>query len=630
MAKKFEKKLLSSAMAVALVAGFGYAGSANAIHLAEDGIGQVLMSPLYLAEYGYNTKVAIVNTRNDVAVKVRVALRSHVNSIEFDFLCYMTPSDVCRFEIVRGADGQAYLESSDDSLLADEPTDSPTYNPIFASQCATQAGTYCKDGKLRVKAYDYHLPDNTGGKVYAPNPDPKHMPNIGADAHTSNPDSNEIGHLEVVGAWGAMGTVIYRPGASITIKEGMSKAELYKIFGPIVPEAAGGNGVAQNRARLAGYAVGQNEAAAGYAVGRLVAGVCTVTPDILDASEVGAGDVAADFHGAPCINTDGSALTDTNGSRIRSTDSSWIRLTGTVEMESYASGDRMGLRMAPLAGDVWDELTPAAHVPSYGLYSYSNSADAGAFEYAFDGRVVSDPSYDVSTTVVMNLGENMGRVRAGFGAVAASYDNIVEIENALAATNLRSTYENDGTNMTNLVVTFPTKYRHLTKEAYGDPTNHRILVRQDGSDAGDVCASEMTAPALDDGELHADARLFDGRYYYPPFRAESSGAIQYSMTVWNDQEVRDSSATSFPIFSGRSCVPGVDGACTTQTITDEVNYMWINWPTRAGFTSGWFNLGLAATQGCQYAGAPVLAYSHKTQNKAGNFANSWLVPLSKD
>lgn len=625
MAKKFEKKLLSSAMAVALAAGLGYAGSASAIHLAEDGIGQVLMSPLYLAEYGYNTKVAIVNTRSDVAVKVRVALRSHVNSIEFDFLCYMTPSDVCRFEIVRGADGQAYLQSTDDSLLADEPTDSPTYTPVFASQCATTAATYCKDGKLYVKAYDYHLPTNTGGKVYAPNPDPKHIPNIGADAHTSNPDSNEIGHLEVIGAWGAMGTITWRPGATITIKEGMSKQDLYKIFGPIVPETAGGNGVAQSRARLASYAVTQNEAAAGYAVGRLVGGACTVTPDILDSSDVAdGGDVAVWYQGAPCINTDGSALTDLNGSRIRSTDPSWIALTGTVEMESAASGDRMGLRMAPLNGDVWDNLTPATHVPAYGLYSYSNSADAGNFQYAFDGRVISDPSYDVSTSVVMNLGENMGRVRAGFGAVAASYDNIIEIENALTATNLRTTYENDGTNMTNVIVTFPTKYRHLTKEAYGDPANNRILVRANGSDLGDVCASEMTAPALDDGELNGDVRLFDGRYYYPPFRAESSGSIQYGLTTWNDQEVRDTSTTSFPIFSGHTSIQ------TVKTITDEVNYMFMNWPTKAGFNSGWFNLNLIPTQGCQYAGAPVLAYAHKTQVKNGNFSNSWLVPMSKD
>jgi hypothetical protein len=87
MAKTFEKKLLSSAMAVALASGLGFSGSASAIHLAEDGVGQVLLAPYYTVLNGYSTEVTIVNTRTDVAVKAKVVLRSRAQSTEvLDFI----------------------------------------------------------------------------------------------------------------------------------------------------------------------------------------------------------------------------------------------------------------------------------------------------------------------------------------------------------------------------------------------------------------------------------------------------------------------------------------------------------------------------------------------------------------
>jgi hypothetical protein len=102
MKNLMKKKLLPSAVSVVLAAGIGFSGGAQAIHLAEDGIGQVLLAPMFLADGGYKTKVAIVNTSPTHAVKAKVVFRSAVASIElFDFLCYLTPSDVCRFEKTR-------------------------------------------------------------------------------------------------------------------------------------------------------------------------------------------------------------------------------------------------------------------------------------------------------------------------------------------------------------------------------------------------------------------------------------------------------------------------------------------------------------------------------------------------
>jgi len=625
-----------------------------------------------LADYGYNTKVAIVNTRSDVAVKTRVSFRSHVNSIEFDFICYMTPSDVCRFEIERGADGQAYLVSTDDSLLADVPTNATNYVPIFASQCASKnalaeyiyspANSLCKDGRLVQKVYDELLPVNKGGVKGTG--DLKHNPDVySADMHPSNPDSNEIGHIEVIGMWGAKGDIIYNDDLNfVTVKEGMPKPELFKIFGNVQPLRAGQLGSLQNRARLAGYngANGQNAGANGvvvfaandglqdeaqaFADGRRVA-TCQRNPQNILTAVGGTADINAfdvskvKYYGNPCLNTiAGDVLTDANGSRIRSTDPTWVQLFGTVEMANTATNDRMGLQMAALTGDIWDNLMPANHAPAYGMYSYQPSTTAAnvgnlvaaPFQYAFDGRVISSPTYDTDVFSMMYLGRSAGGSRAGIGQVN-TYDNIVELENALAATNFNGLYENDGVRKTNVVITFPTKYRHRTLTTLESPANDPVVRAVDPNDdinaawPADVCASEHIAPTLDNGEANASRFTFDGHVYYPPFRMERSGSIQYGLGVWDDQERPSTKTSALPVFSGNP------GSSSISTVTDEVNYMWINWPTTAGFHSGWFNMSLTAQPGCQYIGVPALAFAHKTQvDVNGNFVNSWLAPLVRD
>jgi len=666
MSSSLKKKLLPAAMAVAMASGALISSNANAIHVNEKGIGQVLMSPLYLAEFGYNSKVTIVNTRSDVAVKTRVVLRSHVNSIEFDFVCYMTPSDVCRFEIVRGDDGQAYIKSDDDSILADEPTNANNYQPIFASQCATENGAYCKDGFFYFKVLDDRLPTNTAGVITnAPVAE-----NFVADAHPSNPDSNEIGHLDIIGIWAAKGSIRYNSitdaqvvasqnGASplrnrVLIEEGMSKVDLYKIMGPVVPDTATGQGVRQNRDRLSGYDLPiQDETLSGFAVGRLSAiGECQEDPILTSDLLLGSSIVNAANYGEPCI-ADNTPLSDSepgsgtfgaNGSKIRSTDPRWVRLMASVEMESTVTGDRMGLQMTALDGDVWDNLMPSDHLPAYGMFSHQPSIAQGAiavgpFGYAFDGRVISNPRYELDTSNTMLLGVNFGGSRTGIGATSTTYDNIVEIENALASSKMATSYENDGKNLTNLIVTFPTKYRHMSEHAYFSDTTRNLICDKNGDgkadaicidnsasildlyDHGDVCASELTAPG---GNSNGNATLYDGRFYYPPFRAEESGSVVFGLSSLDNQEHRVSQGTTaFPIFSGFGSGP----QSQAQTITDEVNYMWINWP----FASGWSTLTMTPVLGCQYSGVPVLAYAHKTQRDAeGNFINSWLSPLSKD
>lgn len=185
----FKKKVLSSIMAVALASGIGMSQTASAVHVAEDGIGQVLLAPYYNVLNGWRTKVTIVNTRNDVAVKAKIVLRSRAQSTEvLDFICYLTPADVCRFDIVN-KNGQAYMESSDDSIRA-------SFSPAsFASQTAVSQQLF-DTRMLSIDSNDY----------------------------------NEEGHIEVIGVYGVPAGNVVTPSGVVAVKQGMSKFDLIKIF----------------------------------------------------------------------------------------------------------------------------------------------------------------------------------------------------------------------------------------------------------------------------------------------------------------------------------------------------------------------------------------------------------------
>lgn len=472
----FKKKVLSSIMAVALASGLTQ--TASAVHLAEDGIGQVLLAPYYNVTNGWRTKVAIVNTRNDVAVKAKVVLRSRAHSTEvLDFICYLTPADVCRFDIVN-KNGQAYLESNDDSVRA---SFSP---PAFASQTPVSQMLF-DDRMLSVDKNDF----------------------------------NEEGHIEIIGVYGVPAGNVATPTGVVSVKQGMSKFDLVKIF-----DEARGTIEALN---------GGNEVPA---TGRLdAAGVCQPAPFI---------DVTT-ANGAPCPTPTGV---------IRSADPNIVRLTGSVELVKEDNSDRMGYRIPALAGEIWDNK--------------SQLTDPRSLE-TFDGRVIANSRFDVSLAVETSIGR-------GFGWLGG--DNILELEHALATSNMMGTYENPkaGPNKTNLQITFPTKYRHRI--------NH-------------VCANQAPTAA----ELA-------GALYTPPFR--TNGTVEYQLTSYDNQE---NSLVTGTIFSG--------GVVETKLLYAEVNYLIPDW----AYESGWYNLAFAPVPGCNYAGLPALGMAHKYFSTATGTSNSMLV-----
>ena len=106
------KKTLPAA--IALAAGLGLAGAANAVNVNHDGTGQVLIYDWYTVEDGIDTLISITNTTSE-AVALKVRFVEAMNSQEvLDFNLYLSPYDMWTGNVAATADG-AELSTSDNS-----------------------------------------------------------------------------------------------------------------------------------------------------------------------------------------------------------------------------------------------------------------------------------------------------------------------------------------------------------------------------------------------------------------------------------------------------------------------------------------------------------------------------------
>lgn len=108
-----------SAMAVAVVGALGGAVQvAQAVNLATDGLGEVLIFPYYTVNADYDTYVNVVNT-SDKAVAVKVRAREAYNSRDCrDFNVVLSPYDVWVATITRNPDGFARITTNDNSCTS--------------------------------------------------------------------------------------------------------------------------------------------------------------------------------------------------------------------------------------------------------------------------------------------------------------------------------------------------------------------------------------------------------------------------------------------------------------------------------------------------------------------------------
>ena len=115
----FNKKSLYAAIAGA--SALGMAGTADAVHVNPDGLGQVLIYPYYTVRNGangfaYNTLLSVVNsTASAKAVKVRFLEGKNSREV-LDFNLFLSKFDVWTATVVATATGAA-VTSTDTSCI---------------------------------------------------------------------------------------------------------------------------------------------------------------------------------------------------------------------------------------------------------------------------------------------------------------------------------------------------------------------------------------------------------------------------------------------------------------------------------------------------------------------------------
>lgn len=151
----FKRKSLHAAVLAGLGA-VGFAGTASAVNVAQDGLGSVLLYPYYTvrADGGgnstayYDTLISVVNTTTSFkAVKVRF-LEGKRSAEVLDFNLFLSPRDVWTGAVTRTSDG-ARLVSSDRScvvpngLFSTDPANTLNHfkNFVYAAAPADGGGT---------------------------------------------------------------------------------------------------------------------------------------------------------------------------------------------------------------------------------------------------------------------------------------------------------------------------------------------------------------------------------------------------------------------------------------------------------------------------------------------------------
>ncbi|MDO3385252.1 hypothetical protein QWI17_05295 [Gilvimarinus sp. SDUM040013] len=137
-----KKKLLPLAMLAGLA---GAAGTAQAVHINNDGLGEVLIYPYYSIEGGQNTYISVVNTTEYYkAVKVRFIEAENSQEV-LDFNLYLSPEDVWTGAVVPEGDG-AKIITRDNSCTVPHISRPTADNPTAVDGEAFRDLQYADDG----------------------------------------------------------------------------------------------------------------------------------------------------------------------------------------------------------------------------------------------------------------------------------------------------------------------------------------------------------------------------------------------------------------------------------------------------------------------------------------------------
>ena len=105
-------------LSAAVLAGIGLAGTAQAVHVNPDGLGEVLLYPYYTVQRNFDTYISVVNTSSTEVKAVKVRFLEGKNSQEvLDFNLYLSPRDEWTAAITQTESG-AGITSDHTSCIA--------------------------------------------------------------------------------------------------------------------------------------------------------------------------------------------------------------------------------------------------------------------------------------------------------------------------------------------------------------------------------------------------------------------------------------------------------------------------------------------------------------------------------
>ena len=105
----FKKSKLATVVTAASLGLIGSVGTAHAVHVNEDGTGQVLILPYYNVNNNFATQIGITNTTDEYkAVKLRFRESGKSQDV-LDFNVYMSPWDQWTASVVMNGEGGARL-----------------------------------------------------------------------------------------------------------------------------------------------------------------------------------------------------------------------------------------------------------------------------------------------------------------------------------------------------------------------------------------------------------------------------------------------------------------------------------------------------------------------------------------
>jgi len=397
----------------------------QAIQVAANGIGQVLLAPIYMArDSSERTLITLINTNQNYAVKVKAVIRSERLSTEVaDFIIYLTPGDVWRGYIYN-KNGQAWLHSNDDSILTLQNE---------------KGDTWSNDVATDVMLFDELMLERDPG------------------------DNNEMGHMEFIGHY-SIGQPVFSnntngafvnvplPEEPVYVVRGMLKDDLRKIIDLDVADI-----ITNNLDRCPNRG----------AYPALSASTCPVR---------------IDFPSTLQLQGDVELLKNGEGAVYKMTALASSRL-----FEEYPSASNVDIISfsppfpIPFSASysmstfhLFRDVPYIATDKEGRIFKDENSTVSR--KVVTGTHVIANPFLEVSVKHETPLGGGWGFQRGEIPSIFnappllpnISYNNTIEIESALATSFFSGSYESgilfegDGVQIreTGIQVTFPTKYRH--------------------------------------------------------------------------------------------------------------------------------------------------------------------------